>query len=116
MKKRKQHKRSPCPIACSLDIIGDKWTLLIVRDLVLGRSHFREFISSPEQIATNILSNRLARLMEYELIEKFPSDEQPGREAYRLTEKGRTLAKIVKALADWGLENIAGTETRLQEK
>ena len=116
MKKKNQHKRSPCPVACSLDIIGDKWTLLVVRDLVLGRSHFREFASSPEKIATNILSNRLARLTEHGLVEKFPSEEIPGREAYRLTEKGMSLARIVKALAEWGLENIDGTEAKLTAK
>lgn len=109
-------KRSPCPVACTLDIIGDKWTLLVVRDLVLGRSHFREFVASPEGIATNILSDRLARLTQHGLVEKFPSPEQSGRDAYRLTKKGRSLGKLVSAFADWGLKNIEGTAAKLTPK
>ena len=112
----KKHKRSPCPIACTLDLVGDKWTLLVIRDLVLGRSHFREFTASPERIATNILSDRLARLTEHGWVEKFASTEIPGREAYRLTKKGKSLAKLVKNIADWGLANIEGTEMRLTAK
>jgi DNA-binding HxlR family transcriptional regulator len=53
---------SVCPVACTLDLFGDKWTLLIVRDLLSGKSHFKEFLASPEKIATNILAERLARL------------------------------------------------------
>lgn len=109
-------KRSPCPVACTLDLIGDKWTLLVVRDLILGRKHFREFASSPEKIATNILSDRLGKLMDHELIEKFPSPEQPGRDAYRLTKKGKSLGKLVEAIKQWGLKNIDGTEARLSPR
>lgn len=111
-----KHPRSCCPVACTLDLIGDKWTLLIVRDLLLGRSHFREFSSSPERIATNILTDRLTRLVEAELAEKFPSPEQPGRDAYRLTEKGTTLGPVVQSLRKWGLEHIEGTAARLKPK
>lgn len=110
------HTRSCCPISCTLDIIGDKWTLLVVRDLLLGRSHFKEFAASPEKIATNILSNRLQRLLDHGLAEKFPSPEVPGREAYRLTEKGRQLGPVVQSIIDFGLEQIEGTEARLQPK
>jgi DNA-binding HxlR family transcriptional regulator len=104
-----EHPRSCCPVACTLDIIGDKWTLLVVRDLLLGRSHFREFAASPERIATNILTDRLTRLVDHGLAEKFPSPEQPGREAYRLTDKGKTLGPVVKAIVKWGLEQLQGT-------
>jgi len=107
-------KRSPCPIACTLDLVGDKWTLLVVRDLMLGRSYFREFAASPEGIATNILSDRLNRLVKHELAEKYPSHEQSGREAYRLTSKGRSLGRIVREIKEWGLANIQGTEARLK--
>lgn len=112
----KQKKRSCCPVACTLDLIGDKWTMLVVRDLVLGRSHFREFMASPESIATNILSDRLNRLVEFNLAEKFPSPDQPGREAYRLTRKGKSLGRIVRELADWGLKNIEGTSDKMTKK
>ncbi|HBN78540.1 winged helix-turn-helix transcriptional regulator [Rubinisphaera italica] len=102
--------RSPCPVACTLDLIGDKWTLLVVRDLALGKSHFSEFQKSPEGIATNILSNRLARLLEHGIVEKYPSETIPSREAYRLTKKGKTLKPILKSIFNWGLKYIEGTK------
>ncbi|MEM9158408.1 MAG: helix-turn-helix domain-containing protein [Verrucomicrobiota bacterium] len=113
MRPKKNERRSLCPVACVLDIIGDKWTLLVVRDLLLGRMHFKDFSASPEGIATNILTDRLKRLVDSELAERFPSPQQPGREAYRLTPKGKSLGKIVKDIAQWGLANIEGTEMRL---
>jgi DNA-binding HxlR family transcriptional regulator len=111
-----KHARSCCPLACTLDIIGDKWTLLVVRDLLLGRSHFREFTASPERIATNILTDRLNRLVSEGLVEKFPSPEQSAREAYRLTAKGRTLGPVVRAIMKWGLKQIEGTDARMKQK
>lgn len=108
--------RSCCPVACTLDIVGDKWTLLVIRDLLLGRTHFKEFAAAPEGIATNILTNRLARLLEYGLIEKFPSDEVPGKEAYRLTKKGKSLGPVVRSIANWGLTHLDGTVAKMQKK
>jgi DNA-binding HxlR family transcriptional regulator len=105
--------RSVCPVACALDIFGDRWTLLVIRDLALGRSHFKEFSASPEGIATNILADRLKKLRERGLVEAVASPLQKGREAYRLTERGRTLIPIVEAIARWGLEHIPGSEARL---
>ena len=113
---KKSERRSVCPVACTLDLIGDKWTLLVIRDLMFGRSHFKEFLQSPEGIATNILSNRLARLVEHDIVETFASDIHPGRDAYRLTTKGKSLGKIVKAVADWGLANVKGTQAKLTMK
>jgi DNA-binding HxlR family transcriptional regulator len=101
-----------CPIACTLDILGDKWSLLIVRDLLCGKSHFKDFLGSPEGIATNILAERLTRLASHGLIERHPS-EIAGKEAYRLTEKGRSLRGPMAQLKAWGLENIEGTDARL---
>jgi len=112
----KTAKRSPCPVACTLDLIGDKWTLLVIRDMLLGRTHFREFIASPEGIATNILSDRLAKLVDWGLAEKYRSTESPGRDAYQLTERGKSLFPILKAIAKWGLENIPGTEQRMRPR
>ncbi len=103
-----QH-RSVCPVACALDIVGDKWTLLVVRDLMCGRAHFKEFLKSPEGIATNILTDRLNRLVEHGLAEKYASSEHPGREAYRLTPKGKSLRPVLAAVMRWGLANIDGT-------
>jgi DNA-binding HxlR family transcriptional regulator len=112
----KDTRRSPCPVACALDVIGDKWTLLIVRDLACGKSQFKDFSRSPEKIATNILSDRLNRLVRHRLIEKFAKDEQSGRDAYRLTDKGRTLEPVIKAIANWGLANVQGTVANLKPK
>jgi DNA-binding HxlR family transcriptional regulator len=97
-----------------LDLFGDKWTLLIVRDLLSGKSHFKEFLASPEKIATNILAERLARLASNGLVERYPSSNIAGREAYRLTEKGRSLRGLMGQLKAWGLDHIDGTEVRLQ--
>ncbi len=108
--------RSCCPVACTLDLLGDKWTLLIVRDLFLGRAQFKDFAASPERIATNILTDRLSRLVDHGLAERFPSPEQSGREAYRLTKKGKSLKPVLTAITKWGLENIEGTETKLKPK
>jgi len=74
-----ENRRSVCPVACTLDLFGDKWTLLIVRDLLSGKSHFKEFLASPEKIATNILAERLARLASNGLIERYPSSDVAGR-------------------------------------
>lgn len=101
---RSTSRRSPCPVACALDIIGDRWTLLVIRDLVLGRSRFKEFTSSPEGIPTNILSNRLERLMENGIITQCPAADGSKRQAYHLTEKGRALSGVLKAVRDWGLQ------------
>jgi DNA-binding HxlR family transcriptional regulator len=108
------NRRSVCPIACTLDLVGDKWTLLIVRDLMSGKSHFKEFLASPENIATNILAERLARLASNGFVERYPSSDIAGREAYRLTEKGRSLRGLMAQIKAWGLDHINGTEARVQ--
>ena len=110
-----QH-RSPCPVACTLDVIGDKWTLLVVRDMLLGRTQFKEFSASPEKIATNILSDRLNKLVEHGLAERQSSEEGAGRVIYQLTPKGKSLKPVIRAIANWGLKQIDGTEIRLKSK
>lgn len=109
-----EHRRSICPVACALDIIGDKWTLLVVRDLMCGCAHFKEFLKSPEGIATNILADRLNRLVKHGLVEKYASNEHPGRDAYRLTRRGKSLRPVLAAIMRWGLANIDGTAALLQ--
>jgi DNA-binding HxlR family transcriptional regulator len=101
-------------VACTLDLIGDKWTLLVIRDLMFGKAHFKEFVTSPERVATNILAQRLSRLSGSGLIERYPSDVYPGREAYRLTAKGHSLRPLLEQMAAWGLEHIEGTSARLK--
>lgn len=96
-------RRSPCPVACSLDIFGDRWTLLIVRDLLFGRTRFKDFTASPEGIPTNILTDRLERLLVHGVVEQIPAADGTKRLAYRLTEKGQALKSVLKAMRDWGL-------------
>jgi DNA-binding HxlR family transcriptional regulator len=97
-------RRSPCPIACSLDIFGDRWTLLIVRDLFLGRSRFRDFSAATEHIPTNILADRLERLRKHQVIEQIPARDGTKRLAYALTRKGKSLGSVLKAMRDWALQ------------
>jgi DNA-binding HxlR family transcriptional regulator len=110
----KKPKRSVCPVACALDIIGDKWTMLVVRDIFLGRRYFKDFLSSPEGIATNILTERLKRLLDAGVVRALPDEATVGRYRYTLTDKGMALAPVLEAVAQWGLENIRGTSTRLK--
>jgi DNA-binding HxlR family transcriptional regulator len=107
-----ESRRSPCPVACTLDLLGDKWSLLIIRDLLRGKSQFKDFLASPERIATNILAERLTRLAANRLIERCPT-EVAGKDAYRLTEKGRSLRDLLAQIKAWGLENINGTDAKL---
>jgi len=107
-------RRSICPVACSLDLFGDRWTLLLIRDMACGKSLFKEFSASPERIATNILADRLERLVSGGLAETFVPKDGGGRGGYRLTAKGRSLLPVLSAIADWGLQNIRGTEARLR--
>ncbi len=106
-------RRSPCPIACALDLFGDRWTLLVVRDLLLGRSRFKEFASSPEGIPTNILSDRLDRLQKSGIIETRPADDGTKRLAYGLSEKGRALTPVLRSMKSWALAWEDGTSVEL---
>jgi DNA-binding HxlR family transcriptional regulator len=101
--------RSACPIACTLDVVGDRWTLLIIRDLALGKTRFGEFLESQEKITTNILAERLARLETAGIITTSPYQQNPVRYAYMLTAKGRELAPLLATLGRWGKRHIAGT-------
>jgi DNA-binding HxlR family transcriptional regulator len=101
-------------VACALDLIGDRWTLLVVRDLFLDRTRFRDFTASPEGIPTNILADRLARLLQHGIVTQVPAAEGARHLAYRLTEKGLALRPVVAALRDWGLRWEKGTRARLR--
>ena len=95
--------RSGCPVSISLEIFGDRWSLLIVRDMMVrGHRTFREFQDSGAGIATNILSDRLKKLEAAGLIEAEPSEEDGRRVYYRLTEKGIDLAPVLLELLIWG--------------
>lgn len=101
-------RRSGCPVACSLDILGDRWTLLVLRDLLDGKTRFSEFERSPEGIPTNILTDRLRRLEATGLLERIPSPTS-SRSTYAPTERGRALRPVLLALATWGNAHLDGT-------
>ena len=103
-------KRSICPITSLLDIVGDKWTLLVIRDLFLGKRRYVEFLGSKEKMPTNILAERLKRIEEFGLVTKSPYQTNPLRFEYALTEKGEALEPILNEMARWGLHYIKGTK------
>jgi DNA-binding HxlR family transcriptional regulator len=103
----KKEFRSGCPIASSLDIIGDKWTLLIIRDmLVEHKKTFKEISDSYEKIAPSILSARLKLLAAYKLITKRKFPENKKENIYLLTEKGIHLAPLIIEFSLWGNSNV----------
>ena len=102
-------KRSTCPAACALDLAGDKWTLLVVRDLLRGRNTYGALAASDEGIPTNILADRLKKMEEAGLIAAKPYQQRPVRYAYALTAKGRDLEYVLGAVARWGKKHIRGT-------
>jgi DNA-binding HxlR family transcriptional regulator len=102
--------RSTCPVACALDLIGDRWTMLVVRDLFLGKQCFDEFLASAEGIATNILAGRLKLLHQQGLISKTADEEDRRRFHYELTPTGKSLRDVLIPLARWGLANLPGTK------
>ncbi len=106
-------RRSACAVANTLDRVGDKWSLLLVRDMLAGKTTYGQFLESPEGIPTNILADRLKRLERFGIITRSAYQEHPVRYAYSLTDEGKQLGRVLRALADWGLENIAGTKKEL---
>jgi len=98
----KTKKRSDCPISCSLDIWGDKWSLLIIRDLMFAKERtYGDFLKSAEGIATNILATRLQNLEEDKLIEKLAHPDSKAKVLYRLTRKGIDLLPILIEIHLW---------------
>ncbi|HJY75689.1 MAG TPA: helix-turn-helix domain-containing protein [Burkholderiales bacterium] len=102
-------RRSTCPAACALDVAGDRWTLLIVRDLLRGRDTYGKLAAADEGIPTNILADRLKKMEAAGLIVAKPYQERPVRWRYELTGKGRDLGVVVAALARWGKKHVRGT-------
>ena len=96
-----------CPVALTLDLIGERWTILLLRDLLLeGPRRFQDFQASLPGVAPNILSARLKAMEEGGLIGRQLYSERPPRVEYVLTEKGKSLGPIVKAMRDWGTKNL----------
>ena len=100
---RANEPRSYCPINLSLEIFGDAWTLLVLRDLMFaGKRHFGEFLLSDEHISSNILADRLARLVEHGLVTKSDDPTHKQKAIYSLTEQGIALLPIVVQIGAWG--------------
>ena len=104
-----------CSIARSLELIGDRWTLLIVRDLVLGISRFDELLESLG-VASNVLTDRLNRLVDEGIVERVQYSERPERFEYRLTVKGRELGPVLLALMQWGDRHISTKPPRIARR
>jgi len=104
--RRKSFAGMSCPIARSLEIVGEWWTLLIVRDAFLGARRFEEFRKTG--IADNILSTRLDRLVQEGILARRPYQEHPLRHEYVLTDKGRDLLPVIVGLGRWALKWTAG--------
>lgn len=102
MNQSTEFKRSGCPIVNSLDILGDKWTLVVLRDLYCGKKTYNELASSPEKIPTNRLAERLKRLEQEGILSKSLYQEHPKRYEYLLTKKGKDTLPIMQAMARWG--------------
>ncbi len=111
MNTAKPSRRSACAIANSLDILGDKWSLLVVRDLLHGKRTYGELVNSPEHIPTNILADRLRRLEGAGVIVSTAYQQRPVRYAYTLTAKGSALGDVLLAFVRWGKQHIPGTVT-----
>jgi DNA-binding HxlR family transcriptional regulator len=94
-----------CPVAATLDVIGDRWTLLIIRDLTLGRSgKFKNLMASLQGISPNLLAQRLKLLEREGIVERHFYSDHPPRAEYRFTKKGAELGSVVRAMAEWGIE------------
>lgn len=94
--------RSDCPISCVLDILGDKWTLVVVRDLFMGKHRYNEFMESSEGIQSNILADRLKRLEAAGIVKRDQYQNRPPRSEYFLTTKGADLQPVLYAMVEWG--------------
>lgn len=104
--------RSRCPIAGALDILGDAWSLLVMRDLLFYDKHrFADFLASPERISTNILTERLKRLERCRLIERRRYQERPPRFEYYVTARGYDLLPALRELIKWGKQHVPGVST-----
>src|SRR5215216_2952265 len=108
--KKKQQRRSDCPINFALENFGDTWSLLIIRDMVyFGKKTYGEFLDSDEGIATNILATRLAQLEENGILTKRQNPTDRRKEDYFLTEKGLDLIPIMVEMANWSFLHDAQT-------
>lgn len=100
--------RSDCPVSYALDIWGDKWTFLVIRDLVEGKRFYKDFLSSKEGVATNILSDRLKKLETNGIIESRVYEKLKTKKEYKLTEKGKDLIPVLVEIILWSDRHCEG--------
>jgi len=108
---KRRDPRSGCPIATTLDLVGDRWTLVIIRDLVLGKARFGDLLDSPERITSSVLTDRLARMEAAGLVERIAYEQRPPRYEYRLTAKGRGLLPALQEICRWANRHMPETWT-----
>ena len=114
-------RRSGCPISLALEVFGDRWTLLIIRDLMFaGKRHFRELLHSDERIASNILADRLNMLVEQGVVTRSGDPSHRQKAVYRLTKKGVDLLPVLAQIGIWSRrhepvdERLAATSRELE--
>ena len=105
-----ENARSTCPLSTALDLFGDRWTLLVIRDLALrGKHSFSEILESAEGVATNVLAERLARLEAGGIVTKTRNPDDGRRYSYGLTEKGKDLIPVLVEIIVWSAAHHEGT-------
>lgn len=100
--------RSQCPVTVALDTLGDKWSLVVLRDMFIGKKRFSEFLESPEGIQRNILTNRLKRLEKSGIIKRTRYQRRPDRYDYHLTRAGADLLPVLQAFVRWSMDHVSG--------
>lgn len=104
-----------CPIARTLDVIGDRWTMIIIRDMFLGATKFGDFKERSPNIPPKVLSARLKMLMSEDIVSREVYSQHPLRAEYRLTDKGRSLLPVMLSLGSWGLDHLFEDEPDLRD-
>jgi len=105
MKNHEKHNNGKCPITFALDIFGDKWSLIILRDILFkGKKYYSEFLNSPEKISTNILASRLSKLESEGIISKTQDSKNLSKFIYQLTRKGKDLLPLMLDMIEWSVK------------
>ena len=102
----KTDHRSPCPISSFLDLWGDRWTLIIIRDMLVGKRRFSDLGAGNERVPASILANRMKQLTELGVAKRVQYSERPPRYEYHLTDKGKALRPVLIAMSNWSEENL----------
>jgi DNA-binding HxlR family transcriptional regulator len=107
-------RRSDCPVSCTMDMVGDKWSMLIIRDMMLwGKSTYNEFLNSNEKISTNILNDRLIMLTASGLIQYTGAAK---RKKYSLTPMGNDLRPVLEAIGNFGVKHFEGSKEYVKKQ